>query len=46
VKHNIRLGFHARKTLAGRNTDSKLWLGAYIDIPFQIFNRQTQTPAK
>jgi hypothetical protein len=46
VKHSIRLGFHARKTLAGRNTDSKLWLGAWIDIPFQIFNRQNQSSTK
>jgi hypothetical protein len=46
VKHNIRLGFHARKILAGRNTDSKLWLGAWIDIPFQIFHRQTESSRK
>ncbi|HWV98351.1 MAG TPA: hypothetical protein VNZ64_01540 [Candidatus Acidoferrum sp.] len=34
VKRQVRYGFHARKTFDGRNTDSKLWLGAYIDIPF------------
>lgn len=34
VKRQIRYGFHARKTFDGRNTDSKLWLGAYIDVPF------------
>ena len=33
-KAHIRYGFHARKTFDGRNTDSKLWLGASIDIPF------------
>ena len=46
VKHNIRLGFHARKTIAGRNTDSKLWLGAWVDIPFQIFHRKTESSSK
>lgn len=34
TRHNIRWAFHARKTLDGRNTDSKLWLGGSIDIPF------------
>ena len=33
-KHKIKYGFQARKTWTGRNTDSKLWLGASIDIPF------------
>ncbi|HWX19484.1 MAG TPA: hypothetical protein VN578_06215 [Candidatus Binatia bacterium] len=34
TKRHIRYGFHARKTFDGRNTDSKLWLGASVDIPF------------
>ena len=34
AKSHIRYGFHARKTFDGRNTDSKLWLGASMDIPF------------
>lgn len=35
-KKHWRYGFHARKTFDGSNTPSYLWLGAYIDIPFQI----------
>jgi len=31
---HIRYGFHTRKTFDGSNTDSALWLGAYVDIPF------------
>jgi len=35
-----RWGFHARKTFDGRNTDSKLWLGGSLDIPFDhLFGR-------
>ncbi len=38
--HHIRYGFHARKTFDGRNTDSALWLGGYINIPFNnLFGR-------
>jgi hypothetical protein len=37
AKHKIRLGFHARKTFDGRNTDSKLWLGGFMDVPFNLF---------
>ena len=33
-RHDMRFGFHVRKTFEGRNTDSKLWLGASIDVPF------------
>lgn len=40
AKHKIRLGFHARKTFDGRNTDSKLWLGGFMDIPFNIFGHE------
>ncbi len=38
-KKHWRWGFHARKTFDGSNTDSPLWLGGYLDIPFQIFDR-------
>ena len=34
--HHIRWGFHARKTFDGSNTDSPLWLGASVDIPFNL----------
>jgi hypothetical protein len=33
-RRHVRYGFHARKTYDGSNTDSALWLGVYIDIPF------------
>ncbi len=36
TKKHWRFGFHARKTFAGSNTDSPLWLGGYFDIPFQL----------
>jgi hypothetical protein len=36
-KRHIRMGFHARKTFDGSNTDSAFWLGAYIDIPINLF---------
>jgi hypothetical protein len=40
TRHHIRWAFHARKTFDGNNTDSKLWLGAYVDIPFDhLFGR-------
>jgi len=40
TRHNIRWAFHARKTFDGRNTDSKLWLGGSVDIPFDhLFGR-------
>jgi hypothetical protein len=40
TKKHIRYGFESRKTYDGRNTDSKLWLGAYVDIPFDnVFGR-------
>lgn len=35
-KWQWKLGFHARKTFDGSNTDSALWLGGSIDIPFQL----------
>jgi hypothetical protein len=37
-KCHWRFAFHARKTFDGSNTDSPLWLGGSIDIPFQIFH--------
>jgi len=36
-KRHWRYGFHARKTFDGSNTDSALWLGASLDIPFDLF---------
>jgi hypothetical protein len=36
-KKGWRYGFHARKTFDGSNTDSPLWLGAYLDIPINLF---------
>ena len=36
ARRHIRYGFHSRKTFDGSNTDSALWLGAYIDIPFDF----------
>jgi hypothetical protein len=39
-RRHLRYAFHARKTFDGNNTDSKLWLGASIDIPFDhLFGR-------
>lgn len=35
-KLHWRWGFHARKTFDGSNTDSPLWLGVWLDIPFEI----------
>jgi hypothetical protein len=40
TKKQLRIGFHARKIFDGSNTDSKLWLGAFIDIPFDIYTRK------
>jgi hypothetical protein len=34
ARRHWRWAFHARKTFDGSNTDSALWLGASIDIPF------------
>jgi hypothetical protein len=40
TKRHWRWAFHARKTFDGRNTDSKLWLGGSLDIPFEhLFGR-------
>jgi hypothetical protein len=40
TKGNWRWGFHARKTFDGSNTDSKLWLGGSLEIPFNhLFGR-------
>ena len=37
-KWHIRYGFHSRTIFDGSNTDKKFWLGASIDVPFDIFN--------
>jgi hypothetical protein len=40
TKRHIRWGFHARKTFDGRNTDSALWLGGFVDVPLDhVFGR-------
>ena len=40
TRKNWRWSFHARKTFDGSNTDSKLWLGASVQIPFDhLFGR-------
>ena len=36
-KKHWRYGFIARKTVDGSNTDSAFWLGATLDIPFDLF---------
>ena len=33
TRRHVRWSFIARKTFDGANTDSKLWLGGYVDIP-------------
>jgi hypothetical protein len=39
-RRHIRWAFHARKTFDGNNTDSKLWLGGSVDVPFDhLFGR-------
>lgn len=39
-KRHIRWAFQASKTFDGNNTDSKLWLGGSVDIPFDhLFGR-------
>jgi hypothetical protein len=40
VRRHVRIGFHARKTFDGSNTDSPLWLGASLDIPFDTVFRK------
>lgn len=35
-KRRWRYGFHLLSVLDGNNTDSKLWLGGSIDIPFSL----------
>jgi hypothetical protein len=40
TRRHIRWAFHAQKTFDGRNTDSALWLGGSVDIPFDhLFGR-------
>lgn len=38
-KRHIRYGFHSRTIFDGSNTDKKFWLGASIDVPFDVFNK-------
>jgi hypothetical protein len=35
-KRHVRMGFQARKTFDGSNTDSPFWLGASLEIPLTI----------
>jgi hypothetical protein len=35
-KRHICYGFHARTVVDGSNTDSKFWVGASIDVPFDL----------
>ena len=41
-KRHIRYGFHTRTVVDGSNSDSKFWVGASIDVPFNLplFQRQ------
>jgi hypothetical protein len=40
AKRAWKWALHARKTFDGRNTDSKLWLGGSLEIPFDhVFGR-------
>lgn len=38
-KRQIRYAFHAYKVFDGSNTDSALWLGASVDVPFNVFRK-------
>jgi hypothetical protein len=38
-KWRIRYGFHSRTIFDGSNTDKKFWLGASIDVPFDVFDK-------
>lgn len=38
-KRHIRYAFHAYKAFDGSNTDSALWLGASVDVPFDLFTK-------
>lgn len=43
TRNKWRWSFHARKTFDGSNTDSKLWLGASVEVPFDhLFGRGTE----
>jgi hypothetical protein len=45
TRKNWRWSFHARKVFDGSNTDSKLWLGGSVEIPFDhLFGRGKETP--
>lgn len=39
-KRHIRYGFHSRTIFDGSNTDKKFWVGASIDVPFDLFTRK------
>lgn len=35
-KRHIKWGFQSSTVFGGANTDKKFWLGAYVEIPFQL----------
>lgn len=35
-KRQVKWGFQTSTVFAGANTDKKFWLGAYVEIPFQL----------
>jgi hypothetical protein len=42
-KRHIRMGFQARKTFDGSNTDSAFWLGASLEIPLTILKHPPES---
>jgi hypothetical protein len=38
-KHRIKYSFYTRTVFDGNNSDQKFWIGAGIEMPFQIFHR-------
>jgi len=38
-KRQIRYGFHTRTIFDGSNTDKKFWIGASLDIPFDLIKK-------
>jgi hypothetical protein len=45
-KRHWRYGFHLTSVLDGNNTDSKLWLGGSIDIPFGGRKKESLTDSE
>lgn len=36
AKRRVRAGFYSRTVFDGANTDKKFWVGAFIEMPFQL----------